>query len=201
MYSLTSYVPSFLPSFLPSFHPSILPFILPSFHPSFLSCFLACLVSYFWDTNLSRVKQNVSENVLQRRLFMLCFFFAVIGKKEPSSSTILIVGLCLGVLALVTCVVIGLLRYRRSRRAIEVNLSDIYMTYGCHTDVSKHYWWPYLKIIFTWACLAARLRRPWKLGIRIVTCQSAKHPFEESLGKINAKDVELFRKGSVHEFS
>ena len=124
------------------------------------------------------------------------FFFAVkgtsyllSGNKEPSSSTILIVGLCLGVLALVTCVVIGLLRYRRSRRAKEVNLSDIYMTYRCHTDVSKHYWWPYLKIIFTWACLAARLRRPWKLGIRIVTCQSAKHPCEESLGKINAKDV------------
>ena len=199
MYSLTSYVPSFLPSFLPSFHPSILPFILPSFHPSFLSCFLACLVSYFWETNLSRVKQNVSENVLQSKLFILCFFFAGTWNKEPSSSTSLIVGLCLGVLALVSCVVIGLLRYLRSRRAKKVNLSDIYMTYGCHTDVSKHYWWPYLKIIFTWACLAARLRRPWKLGIRIVTCQSAKHPFEESLGKINAKDVELFRKGSVHE--
>ena len=117
------------------------------------------------------------------------FFFVVTRNKEPSSSTSLIVGLCLGVLALVTCVVIGLLRYRRSRRAKEVNLSDIYMTYRCHTNVSKHYWWPYLKIIFTWACLAARLRRPWKLGIRIVTCQSAKHPCDESLGKINAKDV------------
>ena len=117
------------------------------------------------------------------------FFFVVTGNKEPSSSTSLIVGLCLGVLALITCVVIWLLRYRRSRRAKEVNLSDIYMTYRCHTNVSKHYWWPYLKIIFTWACLAARLRRPWKLGIRIVTCQSAKHPCDESLGKINAKDV------------
>ena len=123
--------------------------------------------------------------------------FFVFVFAEPSSS--LIVGLCLGVLALVTCVVIGLLRYRRSRRAKEVNLSDIYMTYRCHTNVSKHYWWPYLKIIFTWACLAARLRRPWKVGIRIMTCQSAKHPYEESLGKINAKDVELFRKGSVYE--
>ena len=149
----------------------------------------------------------MSENVLQSRLFILCFFFAVKGtshllslNKEPSSSTILIVGLCLGVLALVTCVVIGLLRYRRSRRAEEVNLSDIYMTYKCHTNVSKHYWWPYLKIIFIWACLAARLWRPWKLGIRIVTCQSAKHPCEESLEKINAEDVKLFRKGSVHEF-
>ena len=182
MYSLTSHVPSFLPS------------LLPSFHPSLLSCFLACLVAYFWETNLSRVKQDVSENVLQSRLFISFFFFA-----EPSSSTTLIVGLCLGVLALVTCVVIGLLRYRRSRRAKEVNLSDIYMTYRCHTNVSKHYWWPYLKIIFTWACLAARLRRPWKLGIRIVTFQSTKHPCDESLGKINAKDVELFRKGSVHE--
>ena len=166
MYSLTSHVPSFLPSLLPSFH--------PSFHPSFLSCFLACLVAYFWETNLSRVKKNVSENVLQSRLFIFCFvfFFA-----EPSSSTSLIVGLCLGVLALVTCVVIGLLRYRRSRRAKEVNLNDIYMTYRCHTNVSKHYCWPYLKIIFTWACLAARLRRPWKVGIRIMTCQSAKHPW------------------------
>ena len=67
------------------------------------------------------------------------FFFAVIRKNEPSSSTSLIVGLCLGVLSLVTCVVIGLLRYRRSRRAKEVNLSDIYMTYRCHTNVSKHY--------------------------------------------------------------
>ena len=148
----------------------------------------------------------MSENVLQSRLFILCLFFAVKGtsyllsvNKEPSSSTILIVGLCLGVLALVTCVVIGLLRYRRSRRAEEVNLSDIYMTYKCHTNVSKHYWWPYLKMIFTWACLAARLRRPWKVGIRIMMCQSAKHPCEESLGKIKAKDVELFRKGSVHE--
>ena len=131
------------------------------------------------------------------------FFFAETLKyqsKVPSSSTSLIVGLCLGVLALVTCVVIGLLRYRRSRSAEEVNLSDTYMTYKCHTNVSKHYWWPYLKIIFTWACLAARLRRPWKLGIRIVTFQSTKHPCDESLGKINAKDVELFRKGSVHEF-
>ena len=127
------------------------------------------------------------------------FFFAVTVNKEPSSSTSLIVGLCLGVLALVSCVVIGLLRYRRSRRAKEVNLSDIYMTYRCHTNVSKHYRWPYLKIIFTWACLAARLRRPWKVGIRIMMCQSAKHPCEESLGKIKAKDVELFRKGSVHE--
>ena len=88
----------------------------------------------------------MSENVLQSRLFILCFFFAVkgtsyllSGNKEPSSSTILIVGLCLGVLALVTCVVIGLLGYRRSRRAKEVNLSDIYMTYRCHTNVSKHY--------------------------------------------------------------
>ena len=53
------------------------------------------------------------------------FFFAVTVNKEPSSSTSLIVGLCLGVLALVSCVVIGLLRYRRSRRAKEVNLSDI----------------------------------------------------------------------------
>ena len=147
MYSLTSHVPSFLPS------------LLPSFHPSLLSCFLACLVAYFWETNLSRVKQNVSENVLQSRLFISFFFFA-----EPSSSTTLIVGLCLGVLALVTCVVIGLLRYRRSRRAKEVNLSDIYMTYRWHTNVSKHYCWPYLKIIFTWACLAARLRRPWKVA-------------------------------------
>ena len=128
------------------------------------------------------------------------FFFAVTRIKVLSYSTGLIVGLCLGVLVLVTCVVIGLLRYRRSRRAKEVNLSDIYMTYRCHTNVSKHYWWPYLKIIFTWACLAARLRRPWKLGIRIVTFQSTKHPCDESLGKINAKDVELFRKGSVHEF-
>ena len=67
------------------------------------------------------------------------FFFAVTRNKEPSYSTSLIVGLCLGVLALVTCVVIGLLRYRRSRRAKEVNLSDIYMTYRCHTNVSKHY--------------------------------------------------------------
>ena len=139
----------------------------------------------------------MSENLQQSRLFILYvlfFFFA-----EPSSSTGLIVGLCLGILALVTCVVIGLLRYRRSRRAKEVNLNDIYMTYRCRTNVSKHYCWPYLKIIFTSACLAARLRRPWKVGIRIMTCQSAKHPCEESLGKINAKDVELFRKGSVHE--
>ena len=128
------------------------------------------------------------------------FFFAMTGNKVPSSSTGLIVGLCLGVLVLVTCVVIGLLRYRRSRPAKEVNLSDIYVTYRCHTNVSKHYWWPYLKIIFTWACLAARLRRPWKLGIRIVKFQSTKHPCDESFGKINAKDVELFRKGSVHEF-
>ena len=132
--------------------------------------------------------------------YLMFFFFAVTWTKEPSSSTSLIVGLCLGVLALVTCVVIGLLRYRRSRRAKEVNLSDTYMTYRCHTNVSKHYLWPYLKIIFTWACLAARLRRPWKLGIRIVTCQSATHPREQSLGKINPKDVERFRKGSVHEF-
>ena len=175
----TRSLPTFFRSFLPSFlHPSfILPFILPSFHPSFLSCFLVCLVAYFWETNLSRVKQNVSENVLHSRLFTLCFFFAEkgtpylsSGNEEASSSTSLIVGLCLGVLALVTCVVIGLLRYRRSRRAIEVNLSDIYMTYRCHTNVSKHYCWPYLKIIFTWACLGARLRRPWKVGIRIVTC-------------------------------
>ena len=34
---------------------------------------------------------------------------------------------------------------------------------------------------------------PWKLGIRIATC-------EESLGKIDAKDVEFFRNGSVHKF-
>ena len=33
----------------------------------------------------------------------------------------------------------------------------------------------------------------WKLGIRIATC-------EESLGKIDAKDVEFLRNGSVHEF-
>ena len=65
------------------------------------------------------------------------FFFVVTGNEEPSSSTSLIVGLCLGVFALVTCVVIGLW-YRRSRRAKEVNLSDIYMTYRCHTIVSKH---------------------------------------------------------------
>ena len=130
------------------------------------------------------------------RVDFLCyvFFFAEPVNKVPSSSTSLIVGLYLAVLVLVTCVVIGLLRYRRSRRAKEVNLSDIYMTYRCHTNVSKHYWWPYLKVIFTWACLAARLRRPWKLGIRIVMFQSTKHPCEESLGKINAKDVELFRK-------
>ena len=128
------------------------------------------------------------------------FFFTVTGNEVPSSSTSLIVGLCIGVLVLVTCVVIGLLRYRRSRRAKEVNLSDIYMTYRCHTNVSKHYSWPYLKIIFTWACLAARLRRPWKLEIRIVTFQSTKRPCDESLGKINAKDVELFQEGSVHEF-
>ena len=189
-YSLTSDVPSFLRSFLLYFLPSILPFILPSFHPSFLSCFPACLVAYFWETNLSRVKQNVSENVLQSRVFILSFFFlAVTGNKDPSSSTSFIIGSCLGVLSLVTCVVIGLFRYRRSRRGKEVNLSDIYMTYRSHTNVSKHYWWPYLKIIFTWACLAARLWRPWKLGIRIVTCQSAKYPREEGLGKINAKHV------------
>ena len=78
--------------------------------------------------------------VLSFRLFILCFFFfAGTGNKEPSSRTILIVGLCLGVLALVTCVVLGLLRYRRSRRTEEVNLSDIYMTYRCQTNVSKHY--------------------------------------------------------------
>ena len=130
------------------------------------------------------------------RVDFLCyvFFFAEPVNKVPSSSTSLIVGLYLAVLVLVTCVVIGLLRYRRSRRAKEVNLSDIYMTYRCHTNVSKHYWWPYLKVIFTWACLAARLRRPWKLGIRIVMFQSTKHPCDESLGKINAKDVEPFRK-------
>ena len=80
----------------------------------------------------------MSEDVLQGRIFILRLFFAVKGtsyllpsNKEQSSSTILIVGLCLGVLALATCVVIGLLRYRRSRRAKEVNLSDIYMTYRC----------------------------------------------------------------------
>ena len=67
-------------------------------------------------------------------VFVFVFFFA-----EPSSSTSSIVGLCLGVLALVTCVVIGLLRYRRSRRAKEVNFNDIYMTYRCHNNVSKHY--------------------------------------------------------------
>ena len=53
------------------------------------------------------------------------FFFAGTKNKKLSSSTSLIVGLCLGVLALITCVVIGLLRYRMSRRAKEVNLSDI----------------------------------------------------------------------------
>ena len=74
------------------------------------------------------------------RVDFLCYvFFAVTVNKELSSSTSLIVGLCLGVLALVTCVVIGLLQYRRSRRAKEVNLSDIYMIYRCHTNVSKHY--------------------------------------------------------------
>ena len=72
-------------------------------------------------------------------LFYFIIFFAGTGDKELSSSISLIVGLCLGVLALVSCVVIGLLRYRRSRRAKEVNLSDIYMTYRCHTNVSKHY--------------------------------------------------------------
>ena len=65
--------------------------------------------------------------------------YLLAGNKEPSSSTSLIVGLCLGVLALVTCMVIGLLRYLRSTRAKEVNLSDIYMTYSCHTNVSEHY--------------------------------------------------------------
>ena len=130
----THSLPTFLRSFLLYFLPSILPFILPSFHPSFLSCFFAWLVAYFWETNLSRVKQNVSENVVQSRRFILgfflffLFFLAVPEDKEPSSSSSLIVGLCLGVLTLVTCVVIGLLRYRRSRRAKEVNLSDIYMT-------------------------------------------------------------------------
>ena len=183
-----------------------LTYFLPSFHPSFLAFLLACLLTF---------EKPTSGELNKRWVKMYCrvdflsyvFFFAVkrtsylpSGNKEPSSSTILIVGLCLGVLALVTCVVIGLLRYRRSRRAKEVNLSDIYMTYRCHTNVSKHYWRPYLKIIFIWACLAARLWRPRKLGIRIVTFQSAKHPCEESLGKINAEDVELFRKGSVHEF-
>ena len=69
---------------------------------------------------------------------MFFFFFAGTRNEERSSSTILIVGLCLGVISLVTCVVIGLLRYRRSRRDKEVNLSDIYMTYRCHTNVSKH---------------------------------------------------------------
>ena len=191
-HSLPMFLRSFLLYFLPSFLPSLLPSFLSFFHLSILPFFLAFLLAW-----LLTFEKPTSAELNKMWVKMYCwvdflsyvFFFAVIGKKEPSSSTSLIVGLCLGVLALVTCVVIGLLRYRRSRRAIEVNLSDIYMTYRCHTNVSTHYWWPYLKIIFTWACLAARLRRPWKLGIRIVTCQSAKHPCEESLGKINAKDV------------
>ena len=164
-----SFLPSILPSsFLLFFHLSILPF--------FVAFLFAWLLTFEKPTSAELNKMWVKMYCIVDFLPYV-FFFAVkgtpyfsSGNPEASSSTSLIVGLCLGVLALVTCVVIGLLRYRRSRRDIEVNLSDIYMTYRCHTNVSKHYCWPYLKIIFTWACLGARLRRPWKVGIRIVTC-------------------------------
>lgn len=44
-------------------------------------------------------------------------------------------------------------------------------------------------------------RRLWKLGIQIVMCHSTIALFcQESLRKIDAKGVEPFRNGSVHEF-
>ena len=52
---------------------------------------------------------------------------------------------------------------------------------------------------FYLSLLSSETPETMEMGIRIMMCQSAKHPCEESLGKIKAKDVELFRKGSVHE--
>ena len=48
-------------------------------------------------------------------------------------------------------------------------------------------------------CFVVCVRRPWRLKIRIATQRRALF-CEETLGKIDAKDIELFRNGLSHEF-
>ena len=73
-------------------------------------------------------------------------FFAVLSTDKGHKGTSrpfnvgLAVGLCLGILSLVTCPVIGTLWYKKSRRSEKVN---VYAN-------RKHEILPYFKLIFTW---------------------------------------------------
>ena len=61
----------------------------------------------------------------------------------------LAVGLCFGILSLVTCAVIGTLWYKKSRRSKKVN---VYAFHTCLYNKSnrKHEILPYFKLVFTW---------------------------------------------------
>ena len=73
-------------------------------------------------------------------------FFAVLSTDKGHKGTSrpfnvgLAVGLCLGILSLVTCPVIGTLWYKKSRRSEKVN---VYAN-------RKHEILPYFQLIFTW---------------------------------------------------
>ena len=80
-------------------------------------------------------------------------FFAVLstdkGHKETSRpfNVGLAVGLCLGILSLVTCPVIGTLWYKKSRRSKKVNAFHTCLN---NKNNRKHEILPYFKLIFTW---------------------------------------------------
>ena len=59
----------------------------------------------------------------------------------------LAVGLCLGILSLVTCAVIGTLWYKKSRREVSVYA---FHTCLCNKNNRKLEILPYFKLIFTW---------------------------------------------------
>ena len=73
------------------------------------------------------------------------------GNIKPSSpfNVGLTVGLCLGILSLVTCAVIERLWYKTSRRSKKVNVYAFH-TCLCNKNNRKHEILPYFKLIFTW---------------------------------------------------
>ena len=66
----------------------------------------------------------------RRKFFKVDFLFSVPTKVKKTSSSVnvgLAVGLCFGILVLITCLIVGKLWYRRSRHAKKVNLYAVYM--------------------------------------------------------------------------